>query len=141
MDYRIEQFEKFNDDRGQLVVFLRNSNLRKQEKEFGQIYFVTFKKKGVIRGNHYHKKWHEWFGVVAGKVKVCLEDVKTKERVEIILDANKKEYIRLEINPYIAHAIVSLTNYAALLNYADSEWYQTDSHHYKVIDGISHDKG
>lgn len=133
MDYKIEKFDKYVDKRGQLVVFLRNSNLKPTEKEFGQIYFVTFGKKGTVRGNHYHKKWHEWFGIVAGKVKIVLEDIKTKERVEIVLTAKKKEYQRVYIGPHIAHAIKSMTNYAALLNYADSEWYAEDSYNYKVL--------
>ena len=52
MDYKVEHFEKFNDERGELVVFLRNRNLEKKYKEFGQIYFVTFNRKGIIRANH-----------------------------------------------------------------------------------------
>ena len=84
MNYKITQFEKINDDRGSLIVFLKESELDDAKKRFGQIYFVTFKKKGVVRGNHYHKKWHEWFGVVSGRVEVVLEDVRTKKRKQII---------------------------------------------------------
>ncbi len=134
MDYKLEKFQKFNDYRGDLIVFLKESQLSDAKKKFGQIYFVTFKKKGVVRGNHYHKKWREWFGVVTGKLQVVLEDVRTKKRKKFILDAKTKDkYVRLEVAPYIAHSFKSLTQNAALLNYADSEWKSDDVFEYKLI--------
>ncbi|KXK09376.1 MAG: hypothetical protein UZ22_OP11002001058 [Microgenomates bacterium OLB23] len=132
MNYRISQFEKHSDHRGDLIVFLKNSELGNNFKQFGQIYFVTFEKKGTVRGNHYHNKWHEWFGIVAGEIEVTLEDVKTKEKVSLILDAKKNKYMRLEIGPYVAHTFRSISEYAALINYADSEWYSDDTVHYKI---------
>ena len=132
MDYKLIQFEKHSDNRGDLIVFLKQSQLSDERKKFGQIYFVTFKQKGIVRGNHYHKKWHEWFGIVAGKVAVTLKDVKTEKQNTLILDADNDKYIRLEIGPYIAHSIKSITKYAALLNYADSEWSQDDSISYQL---------
>ncbi len=132
MNYKIAQLKKFDDDRGSLIVFLKESELDDAKKRFGQIYFVTFKKKGMIRGNHYHKKWHEWFGIITGKVEVCLEDVRTKKRVIFNLSANHGKYIRLEISPFIAHSFKSLTEYAALLNYADGEWSKKDNFDYKL---------
>ena len=133
MDYKIENFKKFRDKRGQLVVFLKNSDLDKKLKEFGQIYFVTFEKKGVARGNHYHKGMREWFGVVSGRVKVVLIDVKTKERKEMVLNGNSKKYIRLEIGPNIAHGFKSLSGFVSLLNYTDKEWRASDVTTMEVI--------
>lgn len=127
MDYKIEYFEKFNDKRGQLVVFLRNRDLKKKQKEFGQIYFVTFEKKDAIRGNHYHKKWREWFGVVSGKLQVKLMNIKTKEKKRLTLDGNSNKYIRLEIGPNIVHAFKSKSAHASLLNYSDKEWSADDT--------------
>lgn len=133
MNYKVTHFKKYNDRRGQLVVFLKNSEIGRRQKKFGQIYFVTFSKKGIVRGNHYHKKWHEWFGIVSGKLEVVLVDVITKERVALKLNANFDKYVRLEIGPNIAHAFKSMTNYAALLNYADGEWNKDDDFDYKII--------
>jgi dTDP-4-dehydrorhamnose 3,5-epimerase-like enzyme len=133
MDYKIEHYEKFNDKRGQLVVFLRNKNLEKKLKEFGQIYFVTFDKKGVIRGNHYHKKIREWFGVVNGRVKVVLVDIKTNEKKQMILDGNSKKYLRLEIGPNIAHGFKSISDHVSLLNCTDTEWSKEDVFPMEVI--------
>lgn len=133
MDYKLEEFQKFSDNRGDLIVFLKESELDSTKKKFGQIYFVTFNKKGTIRGNHYHKKWHEWFGIVAGKVEVTLKDVHKDQKISFILDADHDKYVRLKIGPNVVHAFRSLTDYAALLNYADSEWYAEDSVPYQLI--------
>lgn len=134
MDYKKTSFKRIRDSRGGLIVFLKESELDDAKKKFGQIYFVTFNKRGVVRGNHYHKKWHEWFGVITGKVRVILEDVRTGERDEVVLSAKKDKYIRLETGPYIAHAIISLTNSASLLSYADGEWKNNDdTYHHKLI--------
>lgn len=133
MDYKIEKFEKHGDRRGQLVVFLGNSNLLQKDKQFGQIYFVTFSTKGIIRGNHYHKFWREWFGVVTGKVQVVLEDVRTKEKVEFFLEGDSSKYVRLETGPYISHAFKSITDEASLLNYANGEWHPHDTFEYILI--------
>lgn len=132
-NFKITKFKSYSDPRGKLIVFLQESELKNAKKRFGQIYFVTFKKKGVVRGNHYHKHWHEWFGIVEGKVKVIIEDVRTKKRKQITLSADRDKYVRIETGPYIAHAIVSLTKYASLLSYADGEWSEDDTHFYKLI--------
>ncbi len=126
MNYKIEKFTKFSDKRGDLIVFLKNSELKKTQKKFGQIYFVTFSNKGVVRGNHYHKKWREWFGIVHGKLEVALKDMITGEKTNFVLDSDQDKYLRLEIGPNIAHAFKSISETAALLNYANSPWSNDD---------------
>lgn len=133
MDYTIDHFEKFNDERGQLVVFLKNRNLKNNLKKFGQIYFVTFDKKGVVRGNHYHKKLREWFGVVTGRLEVVLKDIKTGKTKTFIFDGNSNKYVRLEIGPNVAHAFRNISPKASLINYTDKEWSSEDSFPYIVI--------
>lgn len=140
MDYFIEKVEKNIDGRGELVVFLKNGELPSHRKKFGQIYFITFNGKSVIRGNHFHKKWREWFGIVTGSAIVKLEDVITKEHVSLKLDAGHKTYIRLEIGPNIAHAFKSLSSSVSLLNYGDKEWSAKDSHPYVLIKGGKNEK-
>lgn len=127
MDYKIETLEKHDDDRGQLVVFLQHRDLQEDYKAFGQLYFVTFSKEGVIRGNHFHKQWREWFGVVSGSLEVVLKDVKTGEIERLRIDSDSRKYSRLEIGPYIAHAFRSISPYASLLNYTDKEWTPADT--------------
>lgn len=133
MDYKIELIEKHDDDRGHLVVFLRNSDLNQSFRDFGQIYFVTFEKQGVIRGNHYHKKWREWFGVVTGKLEVVLKDMNTGEIFKTVIDSGSNKYTRLEIGPNIAHSFKNLSDKASLLNYTDTEWSSDDTFHEELI--------
>jgi len=132
-DFRITKLPKFADHRGDLVAFLRHSEIEQSHKTFGQIYFVTFRGKDIIRGNHYHKKWKEWFGIIEGKVEVKLENIKTKRNTTLTLSSSTTEYIRLDINNYIAHAFRSKTKYASLLNYADGQWDNTDTFMYPLF--------
>ncbi len=133
MDYRVSKVKKFADSRGDLVVFLKKSELEARRKKFGQIYFITFTGKGVVRGNHYHKRWREWFGIVNGCVEARLQDVRTGKRVRLRLCSSQRYYTRLEIGPYVAHAFKSLTPAASLLNYGDDEWSAGDRIPHAVI--------
>lgn len=133
MDCRISLFEKHNDKRGDLVVFLKNLDLKKGKTKFGQIYFVTFNKKGIVRGNHYHKKWREWFGIVEGKVQILLEDIRTNEKKTFILNSKGRKYQRLEVGPYVAHTIRSIASYSSIINYADDIWSKKDTYYYKLL--------
>lgn len=133
MDYIIDRYETFDDKRGRLIVFLRERQLKIENKQFGQIYFITFNDEGIVRGNHYHKEWREWFGVVIGEVQVELKDIITKERISLILNAEDKQYVRLEIGPHIAHAFKSMSPTASLLNYASGEWNPNDTFRYKLL--------
>lgn len=126
MDYSIKKCLKHTDSRGYLVEFLQCAELAPNIKTFGQIYFVTFEKPRQVRGNHYHTKFYEWFGVASGILEVVLEDVRTKERVEMVLDSNDKSFVRLTIGPYIAHAFRNLSPTAVLLDYCN-EMYSTGS--------------
>lgn len=125
--------ESHSDDRGRLVVFLKARELNGPQKKFGQIYFVTFNRRGVIRGNHYHKKWREWAGIVFGRIKVVLKDMNTGKRRELVLNADSKRYVRLELAPNTAHAFKSLSSRAILLNYGDTEWPKADSFFHQIL--------
>ena len=126
MDVRIDEFEVHEDDRGRLVVFQRHRDLPDDLRTFGQIYFVTFDRPGVVRGNHYHRRWREWFGVVSGQLEVALRDVRSGEERKLLLDSDEDRYSRLEVGPWVAHAFRCVTDSAALLNYADHEWCPAD---------------
>lgn len=134
MDCKIRKIEKHSDSRGKLVVFLKSKELKKNNKEFGQVYFITFSRKGIVRGNHYHKNWREWFAVVDGKVQAELEDVRNKKHISVVLDAEGKDYIRLEIGSYVAHSFKSLSDSASLLNYAEKEWIAEDVFSYELME-------
>lgn len=133
MIYHLSDLPKHRDTRGDLVAFLKKSELKDERHRFGQIYFVTFNKVNVIRGNHYHKKWNEWFGIISGKILVRLKDITTGEEAELILDSETDKYHRLQIGVNVAHAFKSLTSQASLLNYADGEWSPYDTFPSKLL--------
>lgn len=133
MNFSIEPVERHDDIRGKLIILLKKGDLRREMRTFGEIFYITFAKTGVVRANHYHKKWREWFIVVSGKLRVELEDVKTKERFSTILSDRDNPLVRLEIGPYVAHAFESLTSNACLVNYSNTVWKAEDVIPYVLI--------
>lgn len=117
MEYKIVKVKKWQDERGYLAEFLTRKEIDNPQKKFGHMYFVTFVKPGIVRGNHYHARKKEYFGLAMGKAKFILEDIKTKERKMFILSADSRQFIRLQIGPNIAHAVQSLTNNVVLIDY------------------------
>lgn len=125
MDIKITKIKKIKDSRGDLIVYLKKEAL-KNYKHFGQIYLVTFSKKGVVRANHYHKKTREWIGIISGKLSVELTDIKTGNIKKIILDSKSKIFLRLEVGQLINHKLTSLSQNAIIVSYSDKEWSVDD---------------
>jgi dTDP-4-dehydrorhamnose 3,5-epimerase-like enzyme len=135
VDFQVTESVKHTDPRGYLVEFLRGREIPEPNRPFGQIYFVTFERPGQVRGNHYHTRGIEWFGVAHGDLEVVLEDVRTKERAHFNLSADDKSFTRLTVGPYIAHAFRNLSPTAVLLDYCTEEFdpENTDKHSYILI--------
>lgn len=111
------------DERGFLVDFIKGDEMKSIHQKLGQIYFVTFEKPKVIRGNHYHTTKDEWFVVIEGKIKLIAEDVNTKERIERILDGDNDAYERVFIGKNIAHSFQNISDHAMMLDYADKSYH------------------
>jgi len=135
MNYKLTKHKKWVDERGYLTEFLSRKEL-KNGSRFGHIYFVTFSRPGIVRGNHYHTRKEEHFGLAMGKVKIVIEDVKTKKRRSFILDADNQQFVRLQIGPNIAHAVESLSAKAVLIDYFSSPYdvNHPDSPKYVLIE-------
>lgn len=133
--YKTKKATRRRDDRGYLLDFLKKEELEKDDRTLGQIYLVTFEKKKAVRGNHFHKTKKEWFVAVKGKLKVILENVKTKERVEFILDGDSDDYERVYVDKNIAHAFKSLSDEAIMINYCNKPYHfdNPDTHKYILI--------
>ncbi|KKQ74304.1 MAG: hypothetical protein US96_C0035G0008 [Candidatus Woesebacteria bacterium GW2011_GWB1_38_5b] len=131
--YKIVTRKRYVDKRGQLVEYLTRKETG--EKIFGHIYFVTFAKKGIVRGNHYHKKKKEFFGLVQGKVKILLEDIKTGKKRKYILNAKSEKFELLIIEPYVAHAVESLEKGTILVDYFTKPFdlKNPDDYNHKLI--------
>lgn len=133
MDFEISEVENHNDARGKLFIFLKKDHLPKNSQTFGEIFYITFARKGIVRANHYHKNWQEWFILVSGKVEVVLEDIKTRKRFSTILKSQQGKIVRMRIGPLVAHAFRSLTARACLLNYSTHLWKKKDVYKYTLI--------
>jgi dTDP-4-dehydrorhamnose 3,5-epimerase-like enzyme len=130
MQYELSYMKIFTDHRGQLVEFIQRNDLQEPTEEFGQVYFVTFEGKDIVRGNHYHKLSRECFAIIQGAVEVMLEDVLTGEKVSLKMTAGNGSMQKLTIGPNIAHAFKSITDFALLIDYASRVYNPQDEDKY-----------
>ncbi len=122
MDYSLTELNKFEDDRGFLIEFLKKSELGEEKKTFGQIYLAIIAP-GTLRGNHYHKTKDEYFAIMSGSVSVVLEDISTGERAEFAMESAKEKITRLRVGPNVAHAIKNdSSENVVLCAYTDEEY-------------------
>ena len=135
MDIKIDKATKRQDHRGFLVDFLKGTEVEPDDRMLGQIYFVTFSGKGVIRGNHYHKNRKEWFVPVKGRIRVEFRSVITGDDMSIVVNGDDYEYQRIGIGANIAHAFQALTDEAAMINYASQPYIHEapDTYEYVLI--------
>lgn len=136
MNCKITKVPKFEDERGYLIEFLKHREMDMDSEKFGQIYIATIKK-GHVRGNHYHVKKRECFTIMAGKARIVLEDVHTKERREVLTDANNDQMVtKVEFGPGIAHAIQALGDQESIVvSYNDIQYDENkeDDIRYMII--------
>jgi dTDP-4-dehydrorhamnose 3,5-epimerase-like enzyme len=96
----------------------------------GEIYF-TCAIPGQTKGKHYHEKAQEWFTLILGNAVLVLEDIYTKERVEIELSAEKPETIF--IPPFVAHSIENrYYEDCVLCAYTDKQYDPQDTINYNL---------
>ena len=70
----------------------------------GEVY-LTMGKPGQTKGGHYHPEAVEWFTIIEGSAVLHLEDIETKERLEINMGLNDSKTVFVPNN--IAHAFVN----------------------------------
>lgn len=90
-----KMLESKEDDRGSFTEILKTL-------ESGQ-FSVNITKPGIVKGNHYHHHKHEKFLVVSGQALIQLRNLSTNEKLDITVDAEKKELI--DIPPGVVHSI------------------------------------
>jgi dTDP-4-dehydrorhamnose 3,5-epimerase-like enzyme len=132
MDFDVVKLEKKKSENGFLIEFLTRHELN--NKEFSQIYVATILP-GKSRGNHYHKKKLEWFTILNGRVKVILEDVKTKDKKELILDSSDQFLYRVFLNVGTAHIFKNISDSTVVLVAYTNKVYDSnnpDTYEYKV---------
>lgn len=135
MDYSVKELKKFSDERGFLVEFLKNSELGGEMKTFGQIYLSTIGP-GFLRGNHFHRRKHEFFALMSGQARLVVEDIETKKRKEHALDATGDHIVRIRVGPGVAHVIKNVSSETVVVcSYTDKEYdpEDLDQEAYRII--------
>lgn len=95
----------------------------------GEVYF-TSAKAGYNKGGHYHNVANEWFTMIVGKGVLVLEDIETKERIEIELNSQQPETIFIPAN--VAHSVNNRSNEDFIMcAYTDA--------HYDPLDTIAYE--
>jgi len=100
---RAEICARLSSPRGELAVLTDGST------PIRHLCYVELRK-GMVRGNHFHKLRHEYFYVIAGNLAVRLQDVSTRESASVEL----REGDMLFIKPGVAHALNPLNDGHAL---------------------------
>lgn len=97
----------------------------------GEVY-LTMGRPGQIKGGHYHPIANEWFTLIKGQSKLLLEDVQTKEKMEIRLQFEDAKTILIPCG--IAHAFLSEGDEEFIvLAYTDQLYNPEDTIAYNLI--------
>lgn len=96
----------------------------------GEVY-LTMGKPDEIKGGHYHPEAVEWFTVIEGNAVLRLEDIVTRERMEIPLNLESAKTIYVPNN--VAHDFKNVgdTNFIVLA-YTDKLYDPKDTIAYKL---------
>jgi dTDP-4-dehydrorhamnose 3,5-epimerase-like enzyme len=133
MWYSIEACPVFEDKRGILAEFVDELFLKKNGLPFGQVYYLSFEGKDVVRGNHYHTGSSEMFCAIYGDVEITIENIETKERQVIVLSASDKEIRKVFIAPKVAHAIKSLSDFAMVISYSSAVYNHNEQDKFPYV--------
>jgi dTDP-4-dehydrorhamnose 3,5-epimerase len=118
--------ERFEDERGWLMELYRESRLAKQARQSN----VSFSRKGVIRGLHYHERGQDdLFACLRGTARVVVLDRESGEAfTEDIGDENR---VALYIRGTHAHGFEALTD-LILLYHVTEEFDAADPDEHQV---------
>ncbi len=96
----------------------------------GEVY-LTMGKPGQIKGGHYHPEAVEWFTVIEGNAVLRLEDINSKERIEIPMSLEDAKSVYVPNN--VAHDFKNVgdTDFIVLA-YTDKLYDPKDTIAYKL---------
>jgi mannose-6-phosphate isomerase-like protein (cupin superfamily) len=98
---KIQNKINHKDKRGVIIDLL-------QKEKINSITYITIKK-GAVRGNHYHKKTHQWNYIISGKMKL----ISRKNNIKKIAVLKKNDLYLSE--PMEHHALVGITKCEVLV--------------------------
>jgi mannose-6-phosphate isomerase-like protein (cupin superfamily) len=98
---KIQNKINHKDKRGVIIDLL-------QKEKINSITYITIKK-GAVRGNHYHKKTHQWNYIISGTMKL----ISRKNNIKKIAVLKKNDLYLSE--PMEHHALVGITKCEVLV--------------------------
>jgi dTDP-4-dehydrorhamnose 3,5-epimerase len=102
---RVIPLQKFEDERGWLLELRRESRMPKATKQTN----VSFSRKGVIRGLHYHERGQDdLFVCLQGMARVVVLDRESGET--FTMDIGDDNPVALYIPGYLAHGFEALSD-------------------------------
>lgn len=119
MFYKLLNLKKFKDNRGVLTKVFTKSFINKNGiKNIEESYVITFKKKGIVRGEHYHKDTIEIFHVLQGK---CLFEMVNENKIKsLTLDNNSDKALLIMSNT--PHRITSKDDNSIVIAISSKEY-------------------
>tara|TARA_B110000967_G_C18790729_1_gene513185 strand:+ start:59 stop:451 length:393 start_codon:yes stop_codon:yes gene_type:complete len=126
--YKLLDLNKFEDDRGILTKIFTDTFIKKLGIDrIEESYLITFNKKDIIRGEHFHEKTSEIFHVIHG---ICsFELVENNKINKIILDS--KESKAIMIMPKTPHRIIAKKDNSIVLAITSKEYNVNDKDTFK----------
>ena len=104
-EIQVIPLRKFEDDRGWLLELRRESRLPKPTKQTN----VSFSRKGVIRGLHYHERGQDdLFVCLEGTARVVVLDRESSQT--FTMDIGDDNLVALYIPGHLAHGFEALTD-------------------------------
>ncbi len=126
--------QKLIDQRGWFLKII-NGHESDLPSHTGEVYSILANP-GESRANHYHRVAQEWFTLIQGQAQLQLEDVYTRERMLIRLDAKDPRTIFIPNN--IAHSIVNLgCEPYILIAYSDQLYDPIDTIPYELVPALA----
>jgi len=120
---------KLEDDRGWFLKIIAGDE-KNLPNYTGEIYLINAYP-GKSRANHYHLIANEWFTLISGSALLKLEDVVSKEKMNIKLNSDTPQTIYVPNG--IAHSLINLYDEPyLLLAYSDKKYIPTDTITYKI---------
>lgn len=118
----IKDLKKHVDNRGWLAEFFRPESVGSDK--LGQV-TITTAHPGIVKANHYHKRKHEWYCVIQGKMELALKNNKTNEKESIVLSDEELKLVK--ISPNISHGFKNVgKDMLYLLMYIDEPFDPDD---------------
>ena len=100
---RVKKLKVIPDERGRLMEILRRDD--DIFMKFGQVYMTTAYP-GVVKAWHYHKKQHDNFTCVSGRIRLALYDARPKSKTFKAIDEfilSLEEPVLVQIPPLVYH--------------------------------------